>query len=106
MLWEIQWRLPQAIQWEANQQFIEVALYVRSLAEAELPGSTAATRTLVRQFQEGLGISLPGMNRLRWIIDDDTSSTASPASKPTAKPEDTSSGVRKRVVEVLDGGLA
>lgn len=105
-LWASVWRLPQAIQWEANEQFVEVALYVRSLADAEQRDASVAARTLVRQFQEGLGISLPGMNRLRWIIDDDTASTSSPtANKPEAG-DDTSSRVRTRVIEVMDGGLA
>lgn len=55
--------------WEANGQENEVALYVRTLAEAEEPRATANIRTLVKQQQEFLGLSLPGLQRLRWIID-------------------------------------
>jgi hypothetical protein len=54
--------------WERNRQHHEVALYVRTLVEAERRGSPAALRTLVRQQQEALGLSLPGMLRNRWLI--------------------------------------
>jgi hypothetical protein len=67
-LWAPEWKRPQAVMWERNGQEIEVALYVRSLAEAERDEATVAARTLVRQFHESLGISLPGLARNRWII--------------------------------------
>jgi len=54
--------------WEANGQSTEVALYVRSLKDAERPKASVAARTLVRQQQEALGLSLPGLARNRWII--------------------------------------
>jgi hypothetical protein len=67
-LWAREWTRPQAIQWERNGQELEVALYVRTLAEAEKRGTAAALRTLLRQQQEVLGLSLVGLNRNRWII--------------------------------------
>jgi hypothetical protein len=67
-LWEAEWQRPQAVMWEANGQFVEVALYVRSLKEAERPKASVALRTLVKQQQEALGLSLPGLARNRWII--------------------------------------
>ena len=67
-LWEREWRRPQALMWERNGQELEVALYVRSLAAAERVDATVAARTLVRQQQEALGISLPGLARNRWRI--------------------------------------
>jgi hypothetical protein len=36
--------------------------------DAEVPEARAATRTLVRQQMEALGISLPGLARNRWKI--------------------------------------
>lgn len=67
-LWKRQWTRPQAVMWEANGQFEEVALYVRALAVAEQHGASVAIRTLVKQQQEALGLSLPGLLRLRWVI--------------------------------------
>src|SRR4051812_9777434 len=43
--WDALWRKPQAVQWEANGQEVEVALYVRSLSEAEIPGAASNLRT-------------------------------------------------------------
>jgi hypothetical protein len=78
-LWEREWRRPQAVMWEANGQETEVALYVRSLKDAEKSSASVAARTLVKQQQEALGISLPGLARNRWII----ASTTESAQRPT-----------------------
>jgi hypothetical protein len=67
-LWSGEWARPQAVMWERNGQALEVAMYVRSLADAELSRATVAARTLVRQQQEALGLSLPGLSRNRWRI--------------------------------------
>ena len=67
-LWQRQWSRPQAVMWEANGQAEEVALYVRTLTDAERPGASVAARTLVVRQQETLGISLPGLARNRWRI--------------------------------------
>lgn len=69
-LWARQWVKPQAIAWEESGQLEEVALYVRALVVAERPRASVAARTLVRQLQESLGLSLPGLLRLRWRIGD------------------------------------
>ncbi len=68
-LWVTEWRRPQAVAWEENGQQVEVAMYVRALAEAEQIGASVASRTLLKQLQEALGVSLPGMLRLRWKIE-------------------------------------
>jgi hypothetical protein len=60
-LWAREWRRPQAVVWERNGQELELALYVRSVGAAERVDATAAMRTLVRQQQEALGISVPGL---------------------------------------------
>lgn len=67
--------------WEANRQEEEVAIYVRSLAIAEHPKAPTIARTLVRQQQEALGLSLPGMHRLRWRIGE---AEAKPVRAPAA----------------------
>jgi alpha-D-ribose 1-methylphosphonate 5-triphosphate diphosphatase PhnM len=56
------------VQWERNGQELEVALFVRSVVDAEGAEATAAARTLVKQQMEALGISLPGLMRNRWRI--------------------------------------
>lgn len=70
-LWAREWRRPQAVVWERNGMELEVALYVRSFAAAEKPKATVAARTLVRQQQEALGLSIPGLARNRWRIVDE-----------------------------------
>lgn len=68
LVWSRQWKRPQAIMWERNGQEEEVALYVRTLVAAEDAGAKANVRTLVKQQQEALGLSLPGLARNRWRI--------------------------------------
>jgi hypothetical protein len=67
-LWGDEWSRPQAIMWERQGQELEVALYVRSLVTAEAHNAPTNTRTLVKQLQEALGISMPGLLRNRWKI--------------------------------------
>lgn len=71
-LWQREWRRPQAIMWEQNGQDLEVALYVRSVVAAEKSNAPTNTRTLVKQQQEALGLSIPGLARNRWVIADVT----------------------------------
>ena len=68
-IWAQEWKRPQAIMWEANGQELEVALYVRTLREAEQPKAPASLRTLLVRMQEHLGLSQPGLARNHWIID-------------------------------------
>ena len=81
--WTREWARPQAIVWEAQGQEVEVALYVRCLAEAEIPGAAANLRGEVRQRAEHLGLSLPGLARNHWRI---APSTTAPAATATASP--------------------
>ena len=67
-LWAVEWARPQAVMWERNGGVLEVALYVRRLAEAELPDAATNLATLVKQMMEGLGISHDGLTKRRWII--------------------------------------
>lgn len=67
-LWSALWRKPQAVMWERLGLAYEVALYVRNLALAEIPGAPVTLATLVRQIGDSLGISVPGMRANRWRI--------------------------------------
>ncbi len=67
-LWAQEWRRPQALIWERNGQQVEVAMYVRTLVQAEGPCPVALRALLVRQ-QEALGLSLTGLSRNRWRIE-------------------------------------
>lgn len=67
-VWTAEWKRPQAVMWERNRQETEVALYVRALVAAERADASVASRTLVRQQQEALGISIPGLLRNKWQI--------------------------------------
>lgn len=104
-IWEIEWARPQAVMWEQNSQELEVAMYVRSFATAEQMNATVAARTLVRQQQEALGLSLPGLHRNKWRIEGE------PLPPPTPKPRGkkgkakTPRSARSRF-KVVDGGAA
>lgn len=103
-VWEALWMLPQAVEWERASQWFEVGLHVRSLVAAESAKATAAERTLVRQQQEALGISQPGLARNRWRIGEDVvgAAAATPAPTPTSartRRQTTSARDRLRVVK-------
>jgi hypothetical protein len=68
-MWTRLWKLPQAYAWERMCIHEHVAFYVRRLVIAEAPNSTAAEATIVRQFQDSLGLSAPGLRSLRWSIE-------------------------------------
>ena len=77
-IWTVEWKRPQAVMWEANHQETEVALYVRWLVKSEMRDATVNLGTLVKQLQEALGLSLPGLARNRWIIAHSDQSTERP----------------------------
>ncbi len=95
-LWTEEWRRPQAIEWERNGQEVEVALYVRALVAAEAPDAKVTLRTLVKQQQEALGLSLPGLARNLWKIEEADCDEAAEPVKPKAQ------GARSRF-KVIDG---
>lgn len=67
-LWRNLWTRPQAVMWEQLGLHLEVALLVRTLVEAELPGARTEVSKLARQYLESLGLTTPGMLRNRWRI--------------------------------------
>lgn len=84
--WSRMWAMPQATQWAANGGEYEVAMYVRTLADAEVPGAPVGLRNQVRMMQDGLGISLNGMLRLRWKFADTPKSATDTTTAPAARP--------------------
>jgi hypothetical protein len=99
-LWKREWRRPQAVEWERNGQELEVALYVRALVAAEAPDAKVTLRTLVKQQQEALGISLPGLARNNWKIGEVAPAAAAGRSTSATK---SSKSARDRFA-VIDGG--
>lgn len=97
-LWAEEWKRPQAVMWEHNGQEVEVALYVRSVVAAEQVDAPTNARTLVRQQQEALGISVPGMLRNKWRIADE------PTPGQGAKPVKASAKRARQRFKVIDGG--
>lgn len=96
-LWAAEWTRPQAIMWERNGQEIEVALYVRTLTKAEAKDAATNVRTLLRQQQEALGLSIPGLHRNKWRIEGGETASrqeVAPSTGPSARDR----------FKVVDGG--
>jgi hypothetical protein len=99
VLWERLWRMPQGLMWERYGQELEVALYVRRLAEAEKPDSAVVLSTLVRQMADSLGLTTPGMRGNRWRVDRASEEEEEPArTKRTPTTAPTSARARLRAV--------
>lgn len=91
-LWDELWSRPQAVMWEQLGQVLEVALFVRTLAETEQPDSKVEARKLARQYMESLGLTVQGMLRNRWKIvtavaeaDEDDDETLDPPVRRSAR---------------------
>ena len=91
-LWDDQWAKPQAVAWEAMGQELEVALFVRTLAEAERADGRVDVKKMLRGYLDSLGLSVSGMNRNRWkiapAVDEPVTAgpaTAAPARRPSAR---------------------
>jgi hypothetical protein len=66
--WARLWVTPQAVMWERLGLGVDVALYVRRLAEAELPGASAALGNHLIRLSEALGLTTAGMRVNRWQV--------------------------------------
>lgn len=101
-LWCDLWKQrPQALMWSRLGLHYEVALYVRRLAEAEMPGSAVNLSTLVRQMADSLGLTTPGMRANRWRMASDELSQRSAA--PRAQASAVSARDRMRVIPHASG---
>ncbi len=106
-LWASEWRRPQAVIWERNVQQLEVALYVRAVVAAEALDAPVASRTLVKQLMETLGLSLTGLARNRWRIESAAEQASTARTGKTSKrtqPVRSSSRSRVRVVRGAGDG--
>ncbi|MFI1021274.1 hypothetical protein [Streptomyces olivaceus] len=91
-LWEDVWAKPQAVAWADMGQELEVALFVRTLAEAERADGRVDVKKMVRSYLDSLGLSVAGMNRNRWKVapaieepDAPAPSEAAPVRRPSAR---------------------
>lgn len=95
-LWRELWTRPQAIMWEELGLSFEVALFARTLARAEGHKPRTEDAKLARQYLESLGLTAPGMARLRWKIAPADQDSSAPA--PKASPRRRSARDRLKVV--------
>lgn len=96
-LWVAMWRKPQAKQWAAFGVQMQVAAYVRVFLESIEPGAVNGLKTVARQLDNELGISIAPMLALGWRIVD---SSAAPAVKTATGARKTSSGDWLKAVSV------
>ncbi|MFJ4987907.1 hypothetical protein ACIP9H_29400 [Streptomyces sp. NPDC088732] len=82
-LWHDLWAKPQAVMWEEMGQALEVALFARTLAEAERADARVDVKKMVRGYLDSLGLSVAGMNRNRWKI---APAIEEPVEVPSAAP--------------------
>lgn len=87
--WLELWQKPQSLMWRQLDQSIEVAFFVRKMVEAEVPKASVELRKSIRQDLDSLGLSVQGMLRNRWKIEEAAESGPLPAvttpTKPSAK---------------------
>ncbi|MFJ2579980.1 hypothetical protein [Kitasatospora aureofaciens] len=102
-LWGRLWSMPQSLMWERYGQQLEVALYVRRLAEAEQPESRVNLSTLVRQMADSLGLTTPGMRANRWRIAQDEIGERRQVRERAAGPTPSGSPTRARFKVVTSG---
>jgi hypothetical protein len=91
--WAKLWAKPQALEWARLGLDDEVALYVRRYIEATERDSAANLSNLVKQLGENLGLTAPGMLRLRWKI-----AAADQAAAPKRRSSAAPAKARLRVV--------
>jgi len=70
-LWLKLWAKPQAAMWAKLGLEYEVAAYVRAFLESTLAEASAGLKTAVLRMSAEIGLSLPGMNQLRWKLTQD-----------------------------------
>lgn len=95
VVWEREWRRPQAVMWEQAKQWPEVAMYVRQFVRCEKPNASAADRRLLQSQMGDLGLTQSALAKFLWRIGDDS---AQPTQRQLA-PSDTSVKDRFRVLD-------
>lgn len=97
--WDREWRRPQAVQWERLGWDIQVALYVRTLRAAAVPGAAAATTTNLLRQMDSLGLTDAGMARNRWYIAEEPAAQVAPR-------RDSSTSAKQRLAVIAGGADA
>lgn len=100
-LWAELWQSPQALMWDELGQALEVALAVRTLAEAERADARIDIKKMVRPYLDSLGLTVQGMLRNRWKIAPAAEQDEAPAAERPAAPR--RPGPRDRLKVVRDG---
>jgi len=98
VVWREEWKRPQAIVWDEQRLHRQVAMYVRTLVEAEEVGVAATRRTLLLQQENALLISTSALLKAGYRI----STNAAPAA---AAKSATSAGPRRSAVPSSRGRL-
>lgn len=88
-LWTMHWTKPQAIIWAAQGSEFELAIHIRTLSEAELPGVQANRRTLLLQQMNSLMLTEATLSKAGYKIADSAEAVGGvvvPASKRSSRP--------------------
>ena len=88
-VWAGLWLKPQAVMWDRLGLSMQVAAYVRALAESVLPEASAGLKTAVLRMEAELGISTSGMLQNGWVIE-------TPAGDGERPVSSTKGGVKKQ----------
>lgn len=86
-LWASLWRKPQAVMWEQLGQEFQVAAYTRAFLESTVAGAPASLKVSVLRMEDTLGLSIVGMNALRWQFAEDELKAQRSTRRPTAAVE-------------------
>jgi hypothetical protein len=70
-VWKQLWLKPQATMWELLGLEAQLAMYTRAFVRAESEDAPVALYPTILRFEGELGISVPGMNSMRWKISTD-----------------------------------
>lgn len=109
-LWVREWKRGEANAWQLYGMEIEVAIYVRHLAEVEVVGANATARRLLLSQMDSLGLTMGGRAKNRWIIASPGHPKAKPAEAPdraeTPRPKGAGPSAKARLagLGVIDGG--
>jgi hypothetical protein len=96
-VWNRVWHTPQAAAWD---NYVDtVAFYVQAYVLAESPTANTAIRTLVKQYQDTLGLTDAGLRSNRWVIDSE------PEQKQT-RTDDAHRRSAKARLRSIEGGAA
>lgn len=100
VLWESLWRKPQAAMWAKLGMELEVAAYVRAYVESTEVDASAGLKTAVLRMSAELGLSLPGMQHLRWRFAEDE--VAASREEKAAVPVEGAKSARERLRALND----